>query len=59
MGFDDVYFWGFQDRGAQLGHDGLIVMIRVVQCQHGGFFLRLTWNPRITLVCSSTVVRDE
>jgi hypothetical protein len=29
-------------------HKGQIVMIRVVQRQHGGFFLRLAWDLEIT-----------
>ncbi|GLJ48174.1 hypothetical protein SUGI_1017210 [Cryptomeria japonica] len=35
------------------------VVIRVAQCQHGGSFLRLICNPRITWVCSSAVEDEE
>jgi hypothetical protein len=34
-------------------------MIRVAQCHHGGFFMRLAWNPRIILFGSSTTNKDE
>jgi hypothetical protein len=34
-------------------------MIRVVQHQHGGSFLRLAWDPGITLFGSSTTGEDE
>jgi hypothetical protein len=33
----------------QIRHNGQADMIRVVQCHHGGYFLRLTWNPGIIL----------
>jgi hypothetical protein len=32
----------------QSGHEGQPLMIRVVQRQHGGSFLRLAWDPGIT-----------
>jgi hypothetical protein len=34
-------------------------MIRVVQHQHGGTFLGLVWDPRITLLDNSTTIREE
>lgn len=43
----------------QFGHVGLTVMIKVAQCQHGGSFLRLTWNPGIILFCSLAIIWDE
>lgn len=48
-------FLGFLERREQSKRDGFIIVVRVVECQHGGPFLRLTWDPRITRVCSSTV----
>ena len=36
-------------------HDGWIVMIIVAQHQHGGLFLRFTWDPRILVLDSSIV----
>jgi hypothetical protein len=50
---------GFQERRMQTGHIGSMVMIRVVQCQHGGIFPGLVWDPRITLFDSSTTIREE
>jgi hypothetical protein len=50
---------GFQERRMQFGQDGQTFMIRVAQRQHGGSFLRLVWNPGITLVGNSTTDRVE
>jgi hypothetical protein len=44
----------FQERRMQTRHDGQMVMIRVVQHQHGGSFLRLAWDPGISVLDSST-----
>jgi hypothetical protein len=44
----------FQERRMQIGHDGQTVMIRVAQRQHGGSFLRLAWDPGISVLDSST-----
>jgi hypothetical protein len=44
----------FQERRIPMGHDGWTVMIRVVQRQHGGSFLRLAWDPGILVLVSST-----
>jgi hypothetical protein len=38
----------------QIGHDGQAVIIRVEQRQHGGSFLRLAWDPGISVLDSST-----
>jgi hypothetical protein len=35
-----------------------MVMIRGVQRQHGGTFLGLVWDPRITLFYISATIRD-
>lgn len=40
------YFWEFQERRVLLWHNG-------------SSFLRLTWNPLITWVCSPTTIGDE
>jgi hypothetical protein len=50
---------GFQERRMQSGYDGQTIMIRVVQHHHGGSFLRLAWDPGITLFGSSTTDKDE
>jgi hypothetical protein len=52
------YSLGFQEWRLQSGHDGQTFMIRVAQRQHGGSFLRLVWNPGITLFGISTTDRD-
>jgi hypothetical protein len=44
-----------QERGMQSGHDGWMTMIRVVQHQHGGSFLRIAWDPGISVGDSATV----
>jgi hypothetical protein len=44
----------FQERRMQTGHDSLTIMIRVAQRQHGGPFLRLAWDPGISILDSST-----
>jgi hypothetical protein len=44
----------FQERRMQTGHDGQMIMIKVVQQQHGGSFLRLAWDPRISVLDNST-----
>jgi hypothetical protein len=44
----------FQERRMQSGHDGRMVMIRVAQRQHGGSFLRLAWDPGISVLDSPT-----
>ena len=53
LDFDDDYFLGFQEKRMQSGHDGQTIMIKVVQCQNGGPFFRLAWDPRITLFRNS------
>jgi hypothetical protein len=50
---------GFQERRMQTGHGGQMVMIRVAQHQHGGSFLRLAWDPGISVLDSSTIDTDE
>ena len=57
--FEDAYIIGLKERRMQFEHDGRTIMIRVVQRQHGGSFLRLTWNLGITLFGSSTTEKDE
>jgi hypothetical protein len=37
----------------QVGHNGWTVMIRVVQRQHGGSFLRLDLDPKISILDNS------
>jgi hypothetical protein len=37
---------------------GPTMMIRVVHHQYGGTFLGLVWDPGITLLDSSTTIRD-
>jgi hypothetical protein len=49
---------GFQERGMQFGQDGQTIMIRVAQRQHGGFFLRLAWDPGITWFDSLVIDRE-
>jgi hypothetical protein len=44
---------GFQERRMQTRHVGLTVMIRVMQRQHGGSFLRLSWDLGISLLDNS------
>jgi hypothetical protein len=39
------------------GHVGLTMMIRVVECHHGGIFSGLVWDPGIALFDSSTTIR--
>jgi hypothetical protein len=36
----------------QIGHDGQTIMIRVAYRQHGGPFLRLAWDPGISVLDS-------
>jgi hypothetical protein len=43
----------FQDRRMQIGHDSRTIMIGVAQRQHGGTFLRLARDPRISVVDNS------
>jgi hypothetical protein len=40
----------FQERRMQTGHDCQTIMIRVAQHQHGGPFLRLAWDPGISVL---------
>jgi hypothetical protein len=56
--FEDISL-GFQERRMHTGHVCLMVMIRVVQCQHGGMFLGLFWDSGITMFDSSTTLREE
>jgi hypothetical protein len=49
--------WGSR-RGGQTGRDGPTMMFRAVQRQHGGTFPGLVWDPGITLLDSSTTIRD-
>jgi hypothetical protein len=44
----------FQERRIQSGHDGRTIMIRVAQCQHGGSFLRLSCDSRISVLDNPT-----
>ncbi|GLJ48701.1 hypothetical protein SUGI_1027150 [Cryptomeria japonica] len=55
--FDEEYFFKFLERRIQCGQESQIVIIRVVQRQRDGSFLRLTWNPGIT--CDSAAARNE
>jgi hypothetical protein len=41
-----------QERRIHKGHDDQTIMIRMVQCQHGGSFLRLAWDPGISVLVS-------
>jgi hypothetical protein len=50
---------GLQERRIQTRHVGPIVMIIVVQWQHGGSFLGLVWDPWITLFDILSTVRHE
>jgi hypothetical protein len=43
----------------QSRYDGQTIMIRVAQHQHGGSFLRLSWDPGITLFSSSVTDKEE
>jgi hypothetical protein len=40
----------FQERSMQIGDNDRTVMIRVAQHQHGGSFLRLAWDPMISVL---------
>jgi hypothetical protein len=42
------YSLGFHEWRMWSRHEDETIMIRVAQCQHGGFFLRLTWDHGIT-----------
>jgi hypothetical protein len=53
------FSFGFQKRRMEFGYDGQIIMIRVAQHQHGCSFLRLAWNPGITLFGNSATDKDE
>jgi hypothetical protein len=44
----------FHERRMQNGHDVQTIMIGVAHRQHGGSFLRLAWDPRISVLNSST-----
>jgi hypothetical protein len=43
----------FQEKKMQTGHDDRMVMIKVAQRQHGGSFLRLAWDPGISILDGS------
>jgi hypothetical protein len=45
----------FQERRMHIGHDGWTIVIIVEQHEHGGSFLRLAWDPHISVLDSSTV----
>jgi hypothetical protein len=49
---------GLVDVEMQREYDDQTIMIRVVQCQHGGISLRLVWDPGITVVDSLTADID-
>ena len=38
-----------------MGHDGWIVLIGVVHCQHGGLFMRFSWDLGILVLDNSIV----
>jgi hypothetical protein len=44
-----------QEREMQSRHDGQMTMIRVAQHQRGGSFLRIAWDPGISVGDSATV----
>jgi hypothetical protein len=46
--YSKYYSLGFQEWRMWSRHEGQTVMIKVAQRHHGGFFLRLAWNPGIT-----------
>jgi hypothetical protein len=50
---------GVQERRAQSKHGDQAILIRVVQRQHGGSFLRLARDLRITLFSNSTTDTKE
>jgi hypothetical protein len=50
------FSFGFQERMMKNGHVVLMVMIRVAQHHHGGTFLVLFWDPKITFLDSSYVI---
>jgi hypothetical protein len=54
-----VHDRGFQERRAQYEHGDRAIMIRVAQLQHGRSFLRLAWDPGITLFSNSTTDTKE
>ena len=50
---------GVQERRAQSKHGDQAIMIRAVQRQHVGSFLRLAWDPWIILFSSSATDIEE
>jgi hypothetical protein len=49
---------GLTDVEMQSEYDDKMIMIRVVQRQHGGISLRLVWDPGITVVDNLTSDTD-
>jgi hypothetical protein len=49
------YFrWEYQGRKRKNRHCSWTIMIRVAQHQCGGFFIRLAWDPEISILDDST-----